>query len=227
MSAFRFRQKQVEPDVDLLLPEHRPRPVPRNGFPLTDDVADADFVTVHDPVGDMRSRLQAELQATAPRATSPHLALVQQHLAGSLARLELFLNRLSERSFTTLVSAMVLVVFVLAGGFTLLGSRGPSPLTGPALDFTHVNLTPQDADGMHVLLVNAIIENRSNTPQALSPVRADLYTDGRLIASTLIAPPASEIGVGHSRGISARLRHPGGKTPQLKLSFDPVDASHS
>lgn len=226
MNAFRFRQKQVEPDVDVLLPEYRPRPVPRNGFPLADDVADADFITVHDPVGAMRSRLQAQLNAAPKRQPHPLVMLVRQHLSPVLIKTDLLLNRLSERSFTTLVSVLVLVVFVLAGGFTLLGSRGPSPFTGPALDFTHVTLTPQDADGMHVLVVNAIIENRANTKQTLSPVRADLYSGGRLIASTLIAPPAREIDVGHSRGISAKLRHPGGKTPQLKLSFDTNAVSH-
>jgi hypothetical protein len=227
MNAFRFRQKQVEPDVDLLPPEHRPRPMPRNGFPLADDVTDAAFVTVTDPVGDIRSRLQAELNAAVTAQPSPLLRLIKARLARHVQKVELVLNRLSERSFTTLVSAMVLAVFVLAGGFTLLGSNGPTPFMGPALDFTHVSLTPQDADGMHVLVVNAIIENRTNTKQDLPPVRADLYVEGRLVASTLIAPPAREIGVGHSRGISARLRHPGGKTPQLRLSFDTMDASHS
>ncbi|MBB4955695.1 hypothetical protein H4S14_003750 [Agrobacterium vitis] len=227
MNAFRFRQRQAEPDVDLLPPEHRPRPRPRNGFALADDVADAAFVTVNDPVGEMQNRLQAELNGSAAGKPALIFALVRRRLAGPLRRLDAVLDRLSERSFTTLVSTMVLVVFVLAGGFTLFGSHGPAPLIGPALDITHVSLTPQDADGMHVLVVNAIIENRANTTQDLPPVRADLYANGRLIASTLIAPPAAEIGVGHSRGISARLRHPGGKTPQLKLSFDRTDASHS
>lgn len=227
MSAFRFRHKQVEPDVDLLPPERRPRPLPRNGFPLADDVTDAAFVTLNDPVGEMRNRLQAELNAASDTRSSSYLEQVKRRLPGLLHGLELFLDRLSERSFTTLVSTLVLLVFVLAGGFTLLGSHSPEPHLGPALDFTHVSLTPHDADGMHILVVNAIIENRANTEQALPPVRADLYSDGRLVASTLIAPPAIEIGVGHSRGISTKLRHPGGKTPQLKLSFDTMDASHS
>ncbi len=41
----------------------------------------------------------------------------------------------------------------------------------------------------------------------------------------LIEPPITEIGPGQSHGFSAKLRHPGGKTPEIKLSFIETDAS--
>jgi hypothetical protein len=227
MNAFRFRQKQIKPDLDVLLPERQPRPKPRNGFPVDVDVMDADFVTVQDPVGDLRNRLHAGLNRGVVVQPSSDFGRMMQRLRELLHRWDRSLDVLSERSFTTLVSTLVLGVFVAAGGFTLLGSHGPAPHLGPALDITHVSVTPQKADGLNLVVVNAIVENRANTDQVLPPVRADLYLEGKLIASTLITPPAGEIGVGQSRGISARLSHPGGKAPQVKLSFETEGASHS
>ncbi|HBF28325.1 MAG TPA: hypothetical protein DDW73_01630 [Rhizobium sp.] len=227
MNAFRFRQKQVEPDLDVLLPERQPRPKPRNGFPVDVDVMDADFVTLQDPVGDLRNRLQAGLKGAIVVQPSSGLGRAMLRLRGILRQLDMRLGHLSEGSFTTLVSALVLFVFVAAGGFTLFGSHGPAPHLGPVLDITHVSVTPQKANGLNLVVINAIVENRANTAQAFPPVRADFYQDDKLIASTLIAPPAEEIGVGQSRGISARLSHPGGKAPQVKLSFETDGASHS
>lgn len=227
MGAFRFRQKQSEPDLDVLLPERQPRPKPRNGFPIDVDVSDATFVTVQDPVGDLRDRLNASWHTTVVVQPSSRIGWAMHALRVQLHRLDGALGHLSERSFTTLVSALVLAVFVAAGGFTLMGSHGPEPLLGPALDITHMTVTPQKADGLSMLMINAIIENRANSTQAVPPLRADLYVEGKLIASTLIAPPATEIGVGQSRGIAARLSHAGGKVPQVKLSFQTDDASHS
>lgn len=227
MGAFRFRQKQSEPDLDVLLPERQPRPKPRNGFPIDVDVTDATFVTVQDPVGDLRQRLSESWHKTVVVQPASTFERIVHAFRLQLHQLDARLGHLSERSFTTLVSTLVLAVFVAAGGFTLLGSHGPAPVLGPALDITHVTITPQRADGLSMLMINAIVENRANSTQALPPLRADLYVEGNLIASTLIAPPANEIGVGQSRGIAARLSHAGGKVPQVKLSFQTDDASHS
>lgn len=227
MNVFGFRRKQIGPDLDVLLPERQPRPKPRNGFPLAVDVTDAVFETVHDPVGDLRSRLHDALNGPVVVAPSTRYGRVMQRLRTELHRLEARLGHLSERSFTTLVSALVLAVFIAAGGFTLFASLGPSPHLGPALDITHVSAIPQKADGLPMVAIYAIIENRANTQQPLPPVRADLYQDGQLVGSTLIAPPADVLGVGQSRGISARLSHRGGKAPQVKLSFETAGASHS
>jgi len=218
MNAFRFRRHDVEFDVDLLPPERAYRPVPRAGFPLANDVSDAKFVTVNDPVGALRSRIQDELNRRPSSKANQFWPSAVEGAYQQLAQLEARLGTLSERSFTSLVAAVVLIVFLTAGGFCLFGSNQPAPM-GRALDISHVSLTPQMADGMPVLLVNAIVENRAAVVQRLPDIRADLYLDGRLAASTLIAPPAEEIGSGQSRGVVAKLRHPGGKKPELKLSF--------
>ncbi|MCM2448602.1 DUF3426 domain-containing protein [Agrobacterium vitis] len=229
MNAFRFRPKYVEPDIDFLPPERPYRPMPRPGFRRAEDVSEAKFVTVGDPVGALRSRIQAEMKTPyrpqAPAAQGVLHALVN-YTVRHVVRLENRLGQLSERSFTSLIAALAVLMFFSAGGFCLIGGTEAVPARNP-LDITHVSLTPQTAGGMPVLLVNAIVENHAATTQALPDIRADLYSDGRLIASTLITPPAAEIGVGHSRGIAARLRHPGGKNPELKLSFAPKDASQS
>lgn len=230
MNAFRFRQQPAQPDIDLLPPERRYRPMPRNGFPVASDVTDADFITVRDlprrDFGAERSndnRRRPAFFASAVRAGSGS----EPKVVRMLATLERLLGRLSERSFTSLVALLSVTVFVLAGGITVVnGGSAPAP-EPKALDITHVSLTPQDANGMQVLLINAIVENRSGSRHPVPPVRADLFADGQLIASTLIAVPVGAIDAGHSRGISAKLRHPGGKIPELKLSFAEADASRS
>ena len=79
--------------------------------------------------------------------------------------------------------------------------------------------------GVRVLLLTAIIENRTGATRTLSPIRADLVSGGRLLTRTMIAPPAADLEPGHSRGISMRLPHPGGKMPEVRLSFTDMDVS--
>lgn len=230
MNAFRFRQQPAQPDLDLLPPERHYKPLPRNGFPVASDVTDAEFITVRDlPRRDFGAercndnRKKPPFFTTAAKAGRRRESMV----VGMLAAVERLLGRLSERSFTSLVALLSVTAFMLAGGITVVNGRsGPIPQPS-ALDITHVSLTPQDANGMQVLFINAIVENRSSRPHPVPQVRADLFADGQLIASTLIAVPADAIDAGHSRGISAKLRHPGGKIPQLKLSFAEADASRS
>ncbi|MCM2475215.1 hypothetical protein HGO38_17180 [Rhizobium sp. CG5] len=230
MNAFRFRQQPAPPDLDLLPPERHYKPLPRNGFPVASDVTDADFITVRDlPRRDFGAERSNDNRRKPSAFTTAAKAgpLPDRMVIRMLAAFERLLGRLSERSFTSLVALLSVTAFVLAGGITVVNGRS-APVPEPrALDITHVSLTPQDANGMQVLLINAIVENRSGSRHPVPQVRADLFADGLLIASTLIAVPVGEIEAGHSRGISAKLRHPGGKIPQLKLSFAEADASRS
>ncbi len=102
--------------------------------------------------------------------------------------MESWLQRASMRSFAALVFALVVLVFGLAGGFS--GFSGERATSGAPLHFTHVTVTPRDANGMRVLVINGIIENESGTTQTVHPIRADLVTDERLTASIVINPPA-------------------------------------
>ncbi|MEZ2131716.1 MULTISPECIES: hypothetical protein [unclassified Sinorhizobium] len=135
---------------------------------------------------------------------------------------EQWLQRASEKTFAALVAASFVLVFGLAGGFSgLTGSGEASTLSDTPLHFTHVSVTPRDANGMRVLLINGIIENATDAELPLRPIRADLLSGGRLVASVVIAPPADVIKAGQSRGFSARVQHPGGKIPDARLSFMP------
>jgi hypothetical protein len=79
---------------------------------------------------------------------------------------------------------------------------------------------------MEVLLINGIVENNGHDVQAVPTIRADLFVaKGEKVASMLIEPPVAEIKPGLSHGFSAKLRHPGGKTPEIRLSFAQTDVS--
>lgn len=115
---------------------------------------------------------------------------------------------------------VAVAVFALAGGLAgIAGASAPGPGVENPLDISHVTLTTEESGGMKVLVVRGIVENRSGGTVAVPDIRADLVTGERMVASTIIAPPAIAMFSGHSRGFAARLPHPGGKDPQIKLSF--------
>ncbi|MET3587092.1 hypothetical protein ABID21_003214 [Pseudorhizobium tarimense] len=210
--------------VDILPPEPAAKHV-RRAHRGGGSVTDADFVTLRPkPLRDRRFETQNDNRRTASgakpaAAASPPAALVE--------RVERLLSRLSADMFSAVVAAAFLVVFGLAGGFSLFVGQGNGPVEAPTLDITHVTVTPQEAEGMPVLLINGIVENRGRTGLNLPSIRADLFREGALLSSTLINPPVSQMQSGHSHGFSVRIPHPGGKTPELKLSFAGEDASRS
>ena len=221
MEASSFRRQAAGRAYDFLPPEpaiRRPRRMPRG-----DDVADAEFIVVGKawPQGasaGVRDTTHNDnrRRSAPPNTRSPVL------LAAAVAILrgmEIWLQRASVRGFAALVISLFVLVFGLAGGFSGL-SRGEASAT-TALHFSHVTITPRDANGMRILLINGIIENDSGVTQSVQPIRADLVADDRLTASIVITPPTDAIYAGQSRGFSARVQHAGGKVPEVRLSFMP------
>jgi hypothetical protein len=137
-----------------------------------------------------------------------------------LRGIEQSLQRASGRSFAALVLAMFVLVFGLCGGFSGLSAKPAAALSDP-LQFSHVTLTPRDANGMRILVLNGIIDNNGHSTLNLKPIRADLVAGDRLLASVVISPPSDNVGAGESRGFMARLQYPGGKMPDVRLSFMP------
>ncbi|MBW8445171.1 MAG: hypothetical protein K0M49_06045 [Arenimonas sp.] len=224
MNAFRSRRPPAPPEIDLLPPERPRRPL-RPALGARADVVDAHFVPVSIPVPGR----EAPRRAGAARGLNDnrHFSASRQRTAaanrwttlaaGSLRQTERVLQSLSNGAFAVFVALVFAATFAMAG---LLVGRPAEQASARPLDITHVSLTPRDDDGMRILQVNAIIENRSAAKSPVPKLRADLIAGGQIVASTYIATPVDEIDAGHSRGITARLLHPGGKTPELKLSFE-------
>jgi hypothetical protein len=217
MSAFRYQKQAAVADLDLLPPDRARRRIePLHQRVASRDVVDAQFVTVRDtpkpsqPSGD---RSTADAPSTVLRA------IVRSLINGAETRLQ----RLSDVAFSLLVAIAFVSMFSLAGQL-VFGSGEHPEIAAKPLDFTHVNLTPQDRNGMRVLLLNAIVENRTAREVRLPKLRADLVLDGQVIASTYIEPPVATLDGGESRGIATRLQHPGGKIPEVRLSFEEAGA---
>jgi len=220
MEASSFRRQAAGRAYDFLPPEpaiRRPRRMPRR-----DDVADAEFVVVGKArpqgasAGTRDTTHNDNRRRSAPLNTEPPVLLAA---AAILRGIEIWLQRASARGFAVLVIALFVLVFGLAGGFSGL-SRGEAS-AATTLHFSHVTITPRDANGMRILLINGIIENDSGVTQSVQPIRADLVADERLTASIVITPPTDAIYAGQSRGFSARVQHAGGKVPEVRLSFMP------
>ncbi len=224
MGAFQARPRRHDQHYDLLPPEQRraERSVQRP------EVVDADFVVIRD--ASLRPRGSGMPQndnnrLSARKRSSAVLGVVREVAVSVAMAAERALRKVPARRFPVIVAAASISVFALAGGFAAIAGASAPPAAPAALALTHVNLTPQDANGMRVLLLTAIIENRTGATRTLSPIRADLVSGGRLLTRTMIAPPAADLEPGHSRGISMRLPHPGGKMPEVRLSFTDMDVS--
>lgn len=216
MSAFRHQKPAAGADLDLLPPDRARRriePHQRMGRP---DVVDAQFVTV-------REAPRPSPRPAAAASPAPAPSDLGALLRTGVELVEVRLQRLSDVAFSLLVAIAFVSIFSLAGQLVFGHGEHPEIAARP-LDFTHVNLTPQDRNGMRVLLLNAIVENRTGREVALPKLRADLLVDGQVVASTYIEPPVDSLDGGESRGIVTRLQHPGGKMPEVRLSFEEAGA---
>ncbi|NBB48255.1 hypothetical protein GVN24_08250 [Rhizobium sp. CRIBSB] len=212
MSAFRQQKQAAMADLDLLPPDRARRriePQQRMGRP---DVVDAQFVTV-------RETPKPSPRPAAAPTVAPAPSDISALLRTGIERVEARLQRLSDVAFSLLVAIAFVSMFSLAGQLVFGNDEHPEIAAKP-LDFTHVNLTPQDRNGMRVLLLNAIVENRTGREVTLPKLRADLVLNGQVVASTYIDPPVATLEGGESRGIVTRLQHPGGKIPEVRLSFE-------
>ena len=214
MSTFRSQQGKTVIRMDILPPE----PIGRNGRVAhpRGEVVDAQFVTVGNAArraAKPRSHNDNHHARTFSRPEEP--AFIERIVANG----ERALMRLSADFFAAVVAAVFVAVFGFTGGFSFLFSGSAAAEAGTSLDITHVTMTPQDANGMRVLLINGIVENRSGGSVAMPSIRADLLSGQEVVASTLISPPSFAIAGGRSRGFSARVPHPGGKLPDLRLSL--------
>lgn len=216
MSAFRHQKQAAAADLDFLPPDRARRriePQQRMGRP---DVVDAQFVTV-------RETPKPSARPAAAPSIVPAPSDFSTLLRTGFDVVEARLQRLSDVAFSLLVAIAFVSMFSLAGHL-VFGSGEHPEIAAKPLDLTHVNLTPQDRNGMRVLLLNAIVENRTGREVMIPKLRADLLIDGQVIASTYIEPPVDSLDGGESRGIVTRLQHPGGKMPEVRLSFEEAGA---
>lgn len=216
MGAFRMRQEPQHQDFDVLPPSRRQRTASQLAAGFQDDVSDAHFVVIDDTP---HAGAWHQGNDNKPSQRTPQQPRRFEVLLARLAlQGEAFLERFSERAFAVMVALIFGVVFMLASGLAATQTSSQST-DARKLDITHATLTPQDRNGMRVLLINGIVENRSETSQAVPRIRADILNGGRLVASTFIDTDIAMLEEGHSRGFAARIQHPGGKSPDLRLSF--------
>ncbi|MBN8951713.1 MULTISPECIES: hypothetical protein [unclassified Rhizobium] len=221
MGAFRHRQQQTGLVYDLIPPERGAGSGQAHYVMPKPDIVDAEFVTVSSARGRAASgvnmryggRIQSKPQ---PAARKTALARILSVLRGA----EEVLQQASRRSFVALIVCLAVLIFGLSGGFSGL-SGAPAETAAEPLQFSHVTLTPRDENGLPVLRLNGIIENVSGATLSVPEVRADLFAGDQLVRSIVVDTPVDRLGPHESRGFSTRLQHPGGKTPDVRLSFMP------
>ncbi|MFD1745140.1 hypothetical protein ACFSE1_06670 [Rhizobium helianthi] len=229
MNAFRQRRSKVDNGYDILPPDAMGSRPARRSLSQS-SVEDAHFITLPvDPTSRAPHRFENDnriRQSPRPSRSSGQMGKRSGEMArGIVSRIETYLMRMSADFFSAIVAFVFVMVFGLAGGFSLINSGQQAPSKG--LDITHVTLAPQEAGGMPVLQINGIVENRTGALQKVNPIRAELIVDDRIVFSTIIDPPVTHIQQDHSRGFVARVPHPGGKRPQLRLSFIEAGATTS
>lgn len=217
MAMFRSSRRQAAFDFDLLMPETPTRRTARTTGPDR-DVVDAEFVTIKEnrarqPGNDNRGTTSQHKAKTPVTVGAVGLALI-----GWLDRR---LSRLSADAYSALVAGLAIFVFICSGGLSVVVPEKTAVAASVnPLAISHVTITPQEAGGMDILLINGIVENNGGDLEEVPAIRADLFAaKGQLVASMVIEPPVKQMQPGLSHGFSAKLRHPGGKTPEIKLSF--------
>jgi len=217
MAMFRSSRRQAAFDFDLLMPETPTRRTARTTGPDR-DVVDAEFVTIKEnrarqPGNDNRGTTSQHKAKMPVTVGAVGLALI-----GWLDRR---LSRLSADAYSALVAGLAIFVFICSGGLSVVVPE-KTAVAAPVnpLAISHVTITPKEAGGMDILLINGIVENNGGNLEEVPAIRADLFAaKGQLVASMVIEPPVKQMQPGLSHGFSAKLRHPGGKTPEIKLSF--------
>lgn len=220
MTSSSFKRQTPGRAYDFLPPEAAKRDQRQS---RAADIADAEFVVIdrqRTPEFNKQSFNDNSRRASAAPRPASRPAPVSSNAPSLVQAGEAWLQEASGGRFAVLVVALCVLVFGLFGGFSGLSTSNAAVDTEP-LHFTHVTTTPRDANGMRVLLINGIIDNVSGTTQMVRPIRANLYADEALVASVVINPPADVIYGGESRGFSTRVRYPGGKMPEVRLSFAP------
>ncbi|QTK82480.1 Hypothetical protein AT6N2_L1763 [Agrobacterium tumefaciens] len=217
MAMFRSSRRQAAFDFDLLMPETPTRRTARTTGPDR-DVVDAEFVTIKEnrarqPGNDNRG-------TTSQHKAKPPVTVGAVGLA-LIGWLDRRLSRLSADAYSALVAGLAIFVFICSGGLSVVVPEKTAVAASVnPLAISHVTITPQEAGGMDILLINGIVENNGGDLEEVPAIRADLFAaKGQLVASMVIEPPVKQMQPGLSHGFSAKLRHPGGKTPEIKLSF--------
>ncbi|TXH80145.1 MAG: hypothetical protein E6Q77_11070 [Rhizobium sp.] len=221
MGAFRHRQQQAGLIYDLIPPERGSGSGQMHRFMPKPDIVDAEFVTVSGARGRQAAGINMRYGASAPSRPQPAPRKTAfSRILSVLRAVEDTLQQASRRSFVALIVCFAILIFGLSGGFSGI-SDAPPEVTAEPLQFSHVTLTPRDENGLRVLRLNGIIENSSGATLSVPQVRADLFAGDQLVRSIVVDTPVDRLGPHESRGFSTRLQHPGGKTPEVRLSFMP------
>ncbi|MGG6894183.1 MULTISPECIES: hypothetical protein [Rhizobium] len=221
MGAFRHRQQQAGLVYDLIPPERGSGAGQPHRFVPKPDIVDAEFVTVSGARGRAASGVNMRYGGRAASRSQPATRRnAFSRILSVLRGVEQVLQQASRRSFVALIVSLAILIFGLSGGFSGL-SGAPVATAAEPLQFSHVTLTPRDENGLRVLRLNGIIENVSGATLSVPQVRANLFAGDQLVRSIVVDTPIDRLGPHESRGFSTRLQHPGGKTPDVRLSFMP------
>lgn len=219
MSASRHRST-AGPVYDVLPPAPGAGVRRRPARPAN-DIADAEFVVLaRGHRAGARVRPSFNDNRPAHRVAQRLTDRLSAGFGNLVQRGERVLGDLPDSIFSALTAMIFLAVFFLAGGIAAVARMNDAPrATGLAL--THVVSLPREANGLRLLAVTGIVENRGSVDLAPGRLHADLMLDGRLIGRTELTLATGTIPAGESRGFSTKLPHPGGKAPEVRLSFAP------
>lgn len=230
MTSFGFRSRPANV-YDLIPPERRRPQTAAERLVRPVDAEDAEFVVIREVPGRGAARPVHPIyrqkrphndngRGAPPLAAAWQAAPLFRAVAAGLFRgTERLLGRLSVDLFSALVAFAFIAVFVLCGGFSALSGNGRGRDAGAPIAFTHVTVSPRTVNGMPMMVVSGIVENRGTAPLVSPRLRADVRSGGYMLSSTLFNPRLGRIETGESRGFQIKLPHAGGKTPEVELSL--------
>lgn len=188
------------------------------------DIVDAEFEVVHDDArrkpssqndNELRDELNADIMA-AIGATFPSSVL--QTVKEAISELFAATSKIPARG---LLGIAVFLSISLTLGVYFYGPMGPSvAYRGPnGLTILDLHQSPVDSNGLRIIELTGTVENGSSVAASLPPVLAELRTDSGLVAKTAVSLGDAPLQAGKSAHFSIRIPYPGGKNPQVAVSF--------
>lgn len=226
MSSFRPRSRSSKA-YDLLPPEKPRAPYRPERMMRPAEVEDAEFTVISEHRNGRRVPGPAFTvvppgndNGTTPFTRSYRRSDVKRAVGTGSSRFvaagEHLLARLSDNMFSALVAVVFLLVFAFAGGFSALAMMGKEPVVR-GVGISHVTALPRTVNGLPMLVISGIIENHGEGTITSPKLRAEIYSAGQLVQTTLLRSRTGDIASGESRGFQMKLPQAGGKAPEVKV----------
>jgi hypothetical protein len=222
MHPSRSAQRKAHETLDLIPPDRsfRRGEEAHQAFGRQTEIVDAEFEIVRAARRANKPVVNDNLSCRRVPAVSVPMASRLPRPADTVAGLERNLKLLPERGFVGLAVFLCVSIF-LAVYFYWPANRPTAYARSNGLVITHIHQSPVDANGFRIIELTGVVENRSSTARPVPAVIAELRSDSGAVNKAAVSLGDKALAAGKTATFFLRIPYPGGKHPQVAVSFAP------